>query len=158
MKATFKVGGEIDFLSPKEFNEGLAAAARSWRSELARGGQFKRIMLIGDTDGAGVLLMGGDSDAQNTGPEQGFMWSVRRLYVYGLADGDQLECFINSSQRADAVAPFTFLAPYKGFHPSELVLKPSDRLVFAGTGLPVSTRIVVTGSMKEVPEFMAWSL
>jgi len=158
--AKFKIqaGAELDLLTPKELKDELAAAMKSWRAEMARGGVFKQLQLSGTTTAGGELLMGGDLVEQGAGPGPGFMWSVRRLNVVGMADGDTVTLYINDANPRSAVRSFTAAAPYYGFHPNELVLKSSDRLVVAGSSLPVTTEFVVTGGVKEVPEFMSWAM
>jgi hypothetical protein len=157
-KFRIQAGAELDLLTPKEFKDELGAAFKSWREEMARGGVFKQLQLSGTTDAAGALVMGGDLVEQGAGPGPGFMWSVRRLYVYGMADGDTVTVYINDANPRSAVCPITAALPYRGFHPNELVLKGSDRLVIAGSSLPIATEFVVTGAVKEVPEFMSWAM
>jgi hypothetical protein len=158
MKVKIQAGAELDLLSPKEFNDGLTAAMKSWQGELARGGVFRDIQLSGIVNAAGAVEIGGPSVAQGIGPDPGFMWSIRRLYVQGLADGDAVTVYRNNTQPRDAVRPIPFAAPYAGFHPNEFVLKAGDKLVIAGVSLTVAAEIIVTGAAKEVPEFMSWAM
>jgi len=158
MEFEIKAGGKFNVLTPKEFTDGLSEAMKSWRAEMARGGVFKQLQLSASTNSSGDLVIGGDLVEQGAGPGPGFMWSVRRLYVYGMADGDTVTVYVNDANPRSAVCPIPQTSPYRGFHPNELVLKSSDRLVIAGTSLPVSTEIVVTGAVKEVPEFMSWAM
>lgn len=156
MKAVINAGVEVDFLTPKEHQDQLAAGLRSWSQELGRGVRYRRLALYGTVPAAGsTVTIPGTNDDGNAGPSDGFMWSIRRLTPHNLGEGT-LAVYLNDAQPSNLVVPA--LTTLLQFEPGALVLHSTDQLVITGTGLTAEARITVTAGVKEAPEFMAWAM
>ncbi len=83
MKAKIDFGAEVDFLSPGEFNEGLAKGlADGWAAEQEeRGRGMKYMEFSGNFNGATVganvaLILTPSGDSLQYTPESGYVWRV----------------------------------------------------------------------------------
>lgn len=154
-----QAGAKLDLLNRNELRDELVLLQRNWMTEVARGIKYRKISAFADTDGSGNLTFGISSE-QYLGPGEGFVWSLLRLAV--AAPGydtttDTLELYLNEVGPSNLVRPSPlprYIAPGMG----EIVLYPGDHLVLNGAGLTASTRVWVTGSVREAPTTLAWKL
>src|SRR4051812_13294930 len=122
-KTEIKAGASLETLTKGELLEAISEHRASWVAEVARGDRYSGLRGAG-TVAAGVLTIGGDRDQDGTmGPRSGYVWSVRRLAVIGLAAGDRLTLFVNDDSPSNTVKPV--LDQYQPFEPGELVLYPN---------------------------------
>lgn len=99
MKIKLDVGAELDLLSPGEYKDGLESLNRTWFEEMGRGLKHIRFMTHA-TVTAGAFAVGAplQPDGQLLGPREGFVWSVDRITVSGLATGDTVRLWRNGNQ------------------------------------------------------------
>lgn len=151
--AKFKLhaGAEIDMLTRDELRDVLA----SWRTELTRGAKLRRLSISGQTDGAGLLLMGDNHD----GPAEGMAWAVTRLSV---APGPTLgagglQVYANSTDSPASLLIRNLVTDvFPGDHGCNVL--SGDSLRITGTGITASVQVTVTMNIKEVPIQQVWSL
>jgi hypothetical protein len=152
-KSKIQAGAEIDLLTRAELEQVLA----NWRTEQARGVKLRRHSILGTSDAAGGLQMGGNED----GPSEGMAWAVTRFSVafphQSAMPALGLSVFANDTTSPTGLIVRTLLTDvFTGDH--GCVLLSGDSLRIAGAGLPVSTQCIVTCSVKELPIGMIWNL
>jgi hypothetical protein len=155
MKVKFNAGAELDLFNRDELRAELAAFRSAWQADAAKGDRYRRLYAYGDPAG-GTVDFGGDlPQGEGLGPEQGFVWSVKRLALYGLGVNETARLYINSTESSDLVHPA--MAGYVSFDTNQLILYPGDKLRVAATTAAV-TRISLTGQVRELPVSLAWRL
>lgn len=142
--------GVLDIMTKDELRDVL----KNWQTELTRGAKLRRLSIIGNTDGAGALVMGGNDD----GPAEGMAWAVTRLSV---APGPTLaaagiQVYANDVNPSSLLVRNLTTDVFPGDHGCNLL--SGDSLRIAGTGITASTSVTVTLSIKEVPIMQIWSL
>jgi hypothetical protein len=153
VKVKLNAGAELDLITAAEVRKELDHARASWIGEVSRGVRARRFSFTGDSDAAGALLMGNAGDP--VGPDQGMVWLLRRLSItnYNPAGADVLALYHGDNQGSAVIVPK--LATWQT--DMDEILMPGDRLVVAGT-VAVSTRVWVTGMVKEAPAALLWRL
>jgi len=143
-------GTIVDLLTADEIRDVL----KSWSVELTRGARMIRRPILGSTDGAGGLVMGGNTD----GPDEGMVWAITRITVVTAAviPAAGLQVYANDVNPSSALIARLATDHFPGDH--GVVLIGGDSIRIAGSGLTVSTNVTVTLGIKEVPQLMAWSL
>lgn len=143
MKAKIEAGFEFDILTKDEVKEILTdTMAQFWI-----GVRFLNRAAQGTVDGAGGLVI----DDQAMGPAGGFLWAVTRVSVHGIVNTEEI------SVHRNVIAPTTFVGDigtgprFVTFDDKGLMLNPTERLVFAGTGLTAAAVITVNVQAVEVP-------
>lgn len=87
-----------------------------------------------DGSGDGVI-----DDPAQLRPGTGFIWSVRRLTVWGFTAGTAVACM--NSQYGEPVAPFA-VAGSATFGRGELLMHPGDRLVITAAGITGGVQVI----------------
>lgn len=156
--AKFKLtpGVEIDVLTKDELIDALSRKP-SWMAESEQGARFSRFS--GQvTTASNAFDFTGPTGAQ-FGPDLGFVWDVRSLYISGLADADVVSVYINDASASRLVGD-SFSRTTRTFLWSEqVILYPGDLLRFVGSGLAAATTIVtISGQVRELPITLAWKL
>jgi hypothetical protein len=154
----------------EEATEILEAALAENRDEENRaaleGIKYFRLPTLYATPAAGTVVLGQSWAGQSyTGqiisPNQGFVWSIRRLSVNGLGTGSTPD-ILNVYRNGTGIAPCWQLNGNNwgySFGPTELLLLPGESLVMASLGSLVATsQITVTGDAIEVPQAMLGKL
>lgn len=149
-KQKITANGELDLLTATELEHVL----RSWRTELTRGVKLRRHAIMGTIDAGGLLEMGENHD----GPAEGMAWAVTRFSVGSAlaVPAGGIQVYVNAVNPSSLLVRNLTGDVYPGDHGCNL--QSGDSLRIAGSGLPVSTQIVVTMSIKEVPIQQIWSL
>jgi len=128
--------------------------------------KYFRLPTLYATPASGTVVLG-DSWAgqtytgQVTGPNQGFVWSIRRLAANGLGTGTSPD-ILNVYRNGTGVAPVWQLNGNNwgySFGPTEMLLLSGEKLIAASLGSLVSTtQITLTGDAIEVPQAMIGKL
>ena len=128
--------------------------------------KYFRLPTLYATPSSGTVVLGQSWAGQSyTGqiisPNQGFVWSIRRLSCNGLGTGTSPD-ILNIYRNGTGVAPCWQLNGNNwgySFGPTELLLLPGENLVAASLGSLVSTaQITLTGDAIEVPQAMIGKL
>jgi hypothetical protein len=128
--------------------------------------KYFRLPTLYATPSTGTVVLGQSWAGQSyTGqiisPNQGFVWSIRRLSAAGLGTGntpDILNVYRNGTQ-GNPVWQLNGNNWGYSFGPTELLLLPGESLVAASLGSLVSTaQITLTGDAIEVPQAMIGKL
>lgn len=141
------------------FRHGQAAIEEARERERARAFKWMRLpaLLTGTAANSAIALTIGNGF--NVGPDQGYAWSLRRVFVSGLTAGatpDVVNLQLHSGRQ---LWQLTGAAPCASWGKLALVLQPGDRLELASVGTFASTSVVtVTGELLEVPAEMLWKL
>lgn len=128
--------------------------------------KYFRLPTLYATPSNGTVVLGQSWAGQSyTGqiiaPNQGFVWSIRRLSANGLGTGASPD-ILNIYRNGTGVAPVWQLNGNNwgySFGPTEMLLLPGELLVAASLGSLVSTsQITLTGDAIEVPQAMIGKL
>lgn len=161
MRQALKAGGEIDVLTKSELQEGL----QDWIKQTVIGARPIRFSAQAAITAAGTLSIGGKTTiiSGKTGPDQGFLWIVRRLCVAGLnVATDPASVFLTDPDAAGALVypNLTGVAGatgYKSWNSGELVLQGDDAIIVASTAAVAATgTVTLTGAALEFPQGLAW--
>ena len=154
----------------EEALEILDAALKENRDEENRaaleGIKYFRMPTLYATPASGTVVLGQSWSGQNyTGqiikPNEGFVWSIRRLSAAGLGTGTTPD-ILNIYRTGTGVAPCGQLNGNNwgySFGPTELMLLPGEQLVAASLGSMTATvQVTLTGDAIEVPFAMIGKL
>ena len=154
----------------EEALEILGAALAENRAEENRaaleGIKYFRMPTLYATPASGTVVLGQSWSGQNytgqiIGPNQGFVWSIRRLSANGLGTGTSPD-ILNVYRNGTGVAPVWQLNGNNwgySFGPTEMLLLPGENLVGMSLGSLVSTQqVTMTGDAIEVPQAMIGKL
>ena len=128
--------------------------------------KYFRLPTLYATPSSGTVVLGQSWAGQSyTGqiisPNEGFVWSIRRLSCNGLGTGTSPD-ILNIYRNGTGVAPCWQLNGNNwgySFGPTELLLLPSEQLIAASLGSMTSTaQITLTGDAIEVPMQMIGKL
>lgn len=146
MKTTINPGSPIDTLTRDELRGELDRTAQEWFRQYARGVKYMRFGPLSVVpDGSGDVDTSGS--ASNPGPREGFMWSIKRLAIAGLASGDTITVWRGNTYGVP-VWIFTDTTSIATFGKMDLALNPGESLVLTGTGL-TSTQLYMAGDILE---------
>lgn len=149
-KTKLGAGQVVDTLTQGELDASLDRQTRDWFQEQARGFSTARFASIGTVDSTDVTVP--QSGAEPIGPDTGFAWTVQRLSVVNLGDGDVLRIYRNSVTDFNFIDQVTDTAPSVHFGSKGLVLRAEERLILVGTGLAATGDVIVNGEAIEVAE------
>lgn len=149
-----KAGAKFHILNRHELRDELTRHQASWMTEVARGIRARRFTAFGDATAGGALTIG-ETGEQRIGPDQGYVWLLKRLTVTNYTPASQsLALFHGTTEASAAIIPVltaTATVDIDEFVPG------SDRLIITGT-VAASARCWVTGWAWEAPEALAWKL
>jgi hypothetical protein len=144
-------GNVIESLDDADVAGHLDRAVRQIIQEQARGVGTCRFFDSGTVAGAAVQIPAVGRDV--FGPRDGFAWLVTVVRAQGLAAGDVLSLWRNSTaDPKNFLDQVTAAAPVTKFSGKSLILHGGERLIFTGTGLAAVGDIVVNGEGQEVGE------
>lgn len=156
---TLDFGAKVDLLTKGEVDSSLAHSNEAMIAAQLRGIKHLRLpRLRGAVSGSAVTL--GILPPQS-GPDQGYLWSIIRLTVNGLASGTTPDTlgFYRSGTSGDFLWALNGNTPYTGFGRGVLTLDGGDTLVAANIGnLAATGMITVSGEAWEVPAEMTGKL
>lgn len=158
MKVKIQAGAELDTVSPAELREEMRQFKESWFSEIAKGDKYKRIMANTISDSNQDFSIGGSAAVgAYLGPAEGFVWSVKRLYLYPL-DATTQDVFLGINDSSVGSRVRRFDTSYLDFTTESLVLNPGETLIVYSENATASTSYTVTGQVREVPTTLVWRL
>jgi hypothetical protein len=154
----------------EEAQQILDAALAENRAEENRaaleGIKYFRLPTLYATPASGTVVLGQSWSGQSytgqiIGPNQGFVWSIRRLSANGLGTGTSPD-ILNIYRNGTGVAPCWQLNGNNwgySFGPTEMLLLPGENLIAASLGSLVATvQVTLTGDAIEVPQAMIGKL
>lgn len=157
MKQMITAGKHVDMLTHKELADVLKSHAQNWYREAHIGTRFHRFAVQG-TVKSNALDMGGGK-GEKMGPEDGFVWDIRRLRIAGLQAGDVVTIGINDNSASTAITDTNDINGWTWLFQSQLVLQQGDALKIYGSGLTTSAATVtVSGMVRELPVHQIWRL
>lgn len=149
MKARLDFGAELDLASGAELRELGDRFEALWRDYASGLKHIRLPVMRGTVDANGNLNVGMTEvpDQPYCGPQQGFVWRVLRVSVYGLTVGQDVELYFGDPGPTRFVDSFaTSWTSNRG-----LLLKPGDYLSISGAGLTVGADVAVNGEAIEAP-------
>jgi hypothetical protein len=149
----FDTGSQADILSPAEHEAHLAKFTADFWAERARAVSHMRLPVLSGTASGGILTI---DPNQHTGPESGFIWSIRRLVIWGLDPGDAVNFYFNSTHGVP-VWQLTGGSPGQTFGRLELTMYGGDHLIASGT-IAATGLVTVGGELIQVPQTEVWKL
>ncbi len=159
MKQKFNAGVELDMITKDEVKDLLQAQMTSWFNEVAKGDRYKRFSAQATVLADGTVTFG--QDAHNrVGPNDGFIWSLKRLNI-GPDTGidpstDDVFLFFNDANPSSMIRQLA--ANYSQFGTNEVVLYPGDSLVITSSSLTAGDILTISGAVRELPLPMGWRL
>ncbi len=133
-------GASYDLPSAAEIRQLVAAELR----EAVRGIKYGRMPVLSGTASGGTLSMGGHASPDVIGPDMGYAWVIRHLWISGLTSGttpDKANLLVNNQtwwQFNGNNFAYTF-------GPGELVLQQGDSWLIQSTGTFAATGTVSFG-------------
>lgn len=158
--ARFKMeaGATFDVPSLGEHQDLLERTLRSWEYEKLKGIKVLNLPQLQGTASGGTLKLGYGSVP--VGPKAGYIWSVSRLVVAGLATGttpDIVNFYVNHDSAAVPLWQLNGNSFGETFGKLQMVLFGGDFLLCTGTITSTST-ITVGGTVIEIPAEMVGKL
>lgn len=154
-KVKLELGATMDFLSPDDFSRILDEArvkAEETALAQARGKTWFRFPKLQGSASGGVLSLG--TQQFPVGPKDGFVWQIRRLCVSGLATGDVVGMYVNTTQDPPEWT-FSAAIPNATFSKSQMTIREGGIVFFQNIGTFTSTaQINVVGEVVEIPTIM----
>ena len=133
MKTTINPGSPIETLTRDELRGELDRSTQEWFRQYARGVKYMRfgpIAVVPDSAAGG--LVDTDGSPENPGPNSGFIWTVKRMAIQGLASGDSLSIYRGNTFGVPLWV-LTDTNPIATFGKMEIVLMPGENLILSGT-------------------------
>jgi hypothetical protein len=149
-----------------EMTDILAGHRQAQEQAAVAGVKYFRMPRLYATPSGGTVVLGETwagqpYTGQTTGPNSGYVWSIRRLTANGLGTGsnpDILNIYRNGVH-SDPVWQLNGNNWGYSFGPTELLLMPGEKLLAMSLGSLVSTaQITLTGDAIEVPQAMIGKL
>jgi hypothetical protein len=168
-KVKLDVGATVDFLNKDEMSELMAKdreLALVQEHERFKGLKFIRMPRLYATPSNGTVRLGEAWGGQPytdqiMGPNQGFVWSIRRLVVTGLGTGTSPDIinFYRNGISGEVIWQLNGNSFGQTFGKTEMMLLPDERLIAQSVGSMTSTQqIVISGDAVEVPALMIGKL
>jgi hypothetical protein len=161
--------GSVGFLTKQDLQDCLEEyRSHADAAEMAyeTGIKYFRLPRLYATPSSGTVVLGESwagqpYTGQITGPNQGYIWSIRRLTATGLGTGtspDLLNIYRNGFQ-GDAIWQLNGNNWGYTFGPTEMILLPGEKLMARNIASLVSTsQITLTGDAISVPAEMIGKL
>ncbi len=152
MKTVLELGAPIETLTRDELDGALDVQTQKYFQQYARGMKYLRTSpAVAPISGAAFSFDG--SSGAGHGPREGFVWTIRRLLVTGLATGTTPDV-INFFRGSPSGIPLWQLNGNSfgsTFGKCELLLLGGEVLSFASSGTVTATgQITVTADVLEV--------
>lgn len=154
MRSRFEMGAEFDTLTQTEIDrtlhERLAEQTQEIMREQARGLKYMRIAEQAATIANSAFTLDGSTKA--VGPRDGFVWSIRRLVVFGLTAGATPDVANLYRNRSNGAPVWQFNGNNFGytFGKTELLLLPGEFLVLTNSGtIAAAGQITLSGDLIE---------
>ena len=157
---------DVKPLTRDELAEVLREDRQAVEAARLEGIKYFRLPTLYATPAGGTVVLGQSWSGQSytgqiIGPNEGYVWSIRRLSCNGLGTGTTPD-ILNIYRNGTGVAPCWQLNGNNwgySFGPTELLLLPSEQLIAASLGSMTSTaQITLTGDAIEVPMQMIGKL
>lgn len=154
-KVKLDFGAEFEVLTQGELDDSLCRSYDRAALAMVRGIRYRRLPILSGAAVSGVLTLG--VTAPESGPDSGFAWSLRRIFVNGLTGGatpDVVQLFRNGGGE-QPMWQISGASPGQTFGRLEAVLLGGETLVVASSGTFAATgQITVSGELIEVPSEM----
>lgn len=151
MKTILELGSTLDTLDRGELREELAVQTQEGYRQLARGVKYLRLQPTTAAIAANAFSL--DGSRTGLGPREGFIWSIMRLSVAGLATGatpDVANVYRNAPA-GNAVWQFNGNNFITTFSKLQLLLLPGETLSLASVGVVNATgSVTLSGDYVEV--------
>jgi hypothetical protein len=144
------------------FRTALAENREKQELDALEGVKYFRLPRLYATPASGTVVLGENWSGQSytgqyTGPNQGYVWSIRRLTANGLGTGtspDLLNIYRNGFH-SDPMWQLNGNNWGYSFGPTEMLLLPGEKLIAMSLGSLVSTQqVTLSGDAIEVPQAM----
>ena len=153
---------DVKPLTRDELAEVLREDRQAVEAARLEGIKYFRLPTLYATPSSGTVVLGQSWSGQSytgqiIGPNEGYVWSIRRLSANGLGTGTSPD-ILNVYRNGTGVAPVWQLNGNNwgySFGPAELLLLPGEKLIAASLGSLVATvQVTLTGDAIEVPAAM----
>ena len=157
---------DVKPLTRDELAEVLREDRQAVEAARLEGIKYFRLPTLYATPSSGTVVLGQSWSGQSytgqiIGPNEGYVWSIRRLAANGLGTGTSPD-ILNVYRNGTGVAPVWQLNGNNwgySFGPAELLLMPGEKLIAASLGSLVATvQVTLTGDAIEVPAAMIGKL
>ena len=157
---------DVKPLTRDELAEVLREDRQAVEAARLEGIKYFRLPTLYATPASGTVVLGQSWSGQSytgqiIGPNEGYVWSIRRLAANGLGTGTSPD-ILNVYRNGTGVAPVWQLNGNNwgySFGPADLLLMPGEKLIAASLGSLVATvQVTLTGDAIEVPVAMIGKL
>lgn len=168
-KVKLDIGATVDFLNKDELSQELEKnqqRAQAAERESLSGIKYMRLPLMYATPSNGTVRLGEVWPGQPytdqfAGPNQGYVWSIRRLVVTGLGTGTSPDImnFYRNGVSGELIWQLNGNSFGETFGRAEMILLPDERLIAQSLGSMTSTnQVTVRGDVIQVPSQMLGKL
>lgn len=152
MEQPLSVGSTLDVLTKRELRESLDDHAQHLVMNFARGVKFLRFGPWSATIASNAFSFDG-SQTSGTGPREGFVWTIKRLVVTGLATGttpDIVNFYRGAPTGAVPLWQLNGNSFAATFGKGDLLLLPGEYLSFKNVGSTTATgNVSIAGDVLE---------
>lgn len=153
MKTVLELGAPLETLTGDELKDALDVQTQNYFRQYARGMKYLRMSPAQATIAAGAFSFDGSS-ATGYGPREGFVWTIRRLVVTGLATGttpDVINFYRGTPGVGSPLWQLNGNSFGSTFGKCEMLLLGGEVLSFANSGATTATgKVTVTADVLEV--------
>jgi hypothetical protein len=152
-KTVLQLGSTVETLTPGELRNELAATSQEIFRQFGRGVKYLRFGPLASSlsvGGGGTLTIDGSS-VQGLGPREGFVWTVRRITVAGLAAGATPDTALLYRNNPGGIPVWKFdgTDPIQRFGKLEMMLLGGETLSLVAT-VAGATQVTISGDVLEV--------
>lgn len=153
MKTTFDIGAPFETLTQGELRDELTRVEQERIRQYARGIKYMRFGPVAVTIASNAFSIDGTS-LPDMGPRDGFIWSIRRILVTGLATGATPDVVNLYRNKPSGIPVWQLNGNTFGttFGKTELLLLGGETLSIANSGSITATgQVTLSGDALEVP-------
>ncbi len=150
MKTILQPGGTIDTLNREELHHELAGVSQEFFRQFGKGVKYLRFGPYATNVSNSSFTIHG---SQGIGPREGFVWSIRRITVWGLTSGvtPDVANLYRSSTSAPPVWQFNGNNFAYTFGKLEMMLLPGETISLLSSGTIAATgQISIGGDVLEI--------
>lgn len=151
-KTVLQLGSTVETLTPGELRKELAATSQEFFRQFGRGVKYLRFGPEPATIVNGAFTLDG-SATSGLGPREGFVWTIRRITVWGLADGTTPDIANLYRNQPSGIPVWQFNGNNFAYTwgKLEMLLLPGETLSLASVGsLAATGTISISGDVLEV--------
>jgi hypothetical protein len=154
-------GSSIETLNKAELDDALQNQANIFLHEAAVGIKYIQVTLLqGSVNNTVINIDGSSSSGTSAGPRSGYIWTMTRMSVSGLAIGSNPDVVNLYRFNKNGVPLWQFNGNNFGytFGKMQMVLLPGTYLTLYGTNITATGQVTLTADVIEAPAEMLYKI